>query len=310
MRKYYAFGIVALMIFSVGLVLAAKPSFQAAKVTNPVTGEPKNTVTIPARAIEVAPNIYYLGTAVDDGRVVEGYAIVDYKKGHGKPGTECGNGVCERGENAKKCPADCGGATTTTTIMTTTTTLAEGGNCYGFLAKGAKWKTIEPYIVDPANTRGLDETFVRDNMAYDIGKWENAAGQNILGDETPGVVDGADTLSTDGKNEVYFGSIDDSGAIAITIVWGIFRGRPSARELVEWDQVYDQVDYDWSSSGEAGKMDFESIATHELGHSVGLDDLYTLECSEQTMYGYADFGETKKRTLEAGDIRGVQDLYS
>lgn len=54
---------------------------------------------------------------------------------------------------------------------------------------------------------------------------------------------------------------------------------------------------------------FESIATHELGHSVGLDDLYDGSCSEQTMYGYATEGETKKRTLEAGDIAGVQELY-
>jgi hypothetical protein len=65
-----------------------------------------------------------------------------------------------------------------------------------------------------------------------------------------------------------------------------------------------------SDSGEAGKMDFENIATHELGHSVGLGDLYTDACSEQTMYGYADNGETKKRTLEAGDIKGVQELYA
>jgi len=56
-------------------------------------------------------------------------------------------------------------------------------------------------------------------------------------------------------------------------------------------------------------MDFENIATHELGHSVGLDDLYDERSSEQTMYGYASYGETKKRTLEDGDINGVYQLY-
>ncbi|MCK4367642.1 MAG: matrixin family metalloprotease [Thermoplasmata archaeon] len=56
-------------------------------------------------------------------------------------------------------------------------------------------------------------------------------------------------------------------------------------------------------------MDFENVATHELGHRVGLADLYNAKSSEQTMYGYADYGETKKRTLEAGDIVGVQALY-
>lgn len=288
------------LVLSVGLVVAGKPDFLAAEVTNPVTGEPKNTVIVPAKAVEVAPNLFYLGTAVDKGRLVEGYMYIDYKKGFGKPGTECGNGVCEPGENANKCPADCignGGGEDTS-------------SCYGFLARGAKWKSIEPYIVDAVNRRGLGEVFVSDNLAMNIGKWETAAGTQILGSEVSGVVDGADMVSPDDKNEVYFGDISSSGAIGVTIVWGIFRGPPSIRELVEWDQVYDDVDFDWSSSGEAGKMDFENIATHELGHSVGMDDLYNSECSEQTMYGYAGYGETKKRTLEAGDITGVQELYS
>ena len=114
----------------------------------------------------------------------------------------------------------------------------------------------------------------------------------------------------DGKNEVYFGSISEPGAIAITIVWGYFRGPPGARELVEWDMVFDQQDFSWSSNGDANRMDFENIATHELGHAAGLDDLYTGECAEQTMYGYAAEGETKKRTLEAGDIAGISELYA
>ena len=32
-------------------------------------------------------------------------------------------------------------------------------------------------------------------------------------------------------------------------------------------------------------------------------------CTEETMYAFANFGETKKRTLEAGDIAGVAKLY-
>jgi len=106
-----------------------------------------------------------------------------------------------------------------------------------------------------------------------------------------------------------FADIEHEGAIAVAIVWGYFGGPPPFRELVEWDMVFDDVDFDWSAIGEAGKMDFENIATHELGHAVGLGDLYNTECSEATMYGYASYGETKKRTLEAGDIAGVSSLY-
>jgi hypothetical protein len=56
-------------------------------------------------------------------------------------------------------------------------------------------------------------------------------------------------------------------------------------------------------------MDFESIATHELGHIMGMADLYDSACSDQTMYGYATNGETHKRSLGTGDIWGIHALY-
>jgi hypothetical protein len=168
---------------------------------------------------------------------------------------------------------------------------------------------------------GLNNTFISSNLAADIDKWEDAADgtindsyiMDIIGDEITGVVDGADLISPDGKNEVFFGNIDDPVAIAVTIVWGIFRGPPPGRELVEWDMVYDDWDFDWSEDCETydctNKMDFENIAVHELGHTFGLADLYEGTCSEETMYGYAVEGETSKKTLEAGDITGVFNLY-
>lgn len=301
MKKYLFLTLllISALLVSTGLVLAASPDFHPASVTNPTTGEVKNTVVIPEKATKVAPNLFYLGETVENGKVVEGYAIIRYKKNFVKPGSECGNGICEQGENPKKCPADCAGGEEPDT-----------SSCYTFLSREAKWKTVEPYIVNPINSEGLSMLFVANNLAVDIDKWEQAAQADILGDgaiTTSTLV--ADTISPDGNNEMYFGDIEEPGAIGITIIWGIFGGPPKARELVEWDQVYDDVDFGWSSSGEADKMDFESIATHELGHSVGLGDLYKTECSEVTMYGYASNGETKKRTLEDGDINGIKKLY-
>ena len=289
MKKYLTLGLVIALVFSMGLVLAAKPANPSGRA-----------VTIPSHAREVTPGVFYLGTALHNGRVVEGYAFVDYKKGFGKP-TGCrDDGVCQGWEDPS-C-ADCIGGGNGGT---------DTSSCYGFLARGTKWKTLEPYVVNPTNTRGLGEQFVVENLAYDVDKWETVAGVNILGtgSATSETLE-ADLQSPDDKNEVYFGDVSYSGAIAITIVWGIFSGPPWARELVEWDMIFDQVDFDWSDSGEAGKMDFENIATHELGHSVGLDDLYDSKCSEMTMYGYAGYGETKKRTLEDGDRTGVKKLYS
>lgn len=54
--------------------------------------------------------------------------------------------------------------------------------------------------------------------------------------------------------------------------------------------------------------DLQNIATHEFGHWIGLDDLYDNSDKDLTMYGFGAGGEIKKRTLEAGDSRGVSEL--
>jgi predicted Zn-dependent protease len=56
-------------------------------------------------------------------------------------------------------------------------------------------------------------------------------------------------------------------------------------------------------------MDLQNIATHELGHAVGMADIYTTSSQEVTMYGYSTEGETKKRSLETPDIIGLEKMY-
>lgn len=274
-------------IFAVilGVILITMASAAYSRQITAGTLETKGTsraLTLPVAA-DHSP-VIHLGQAVDpqSGNLVEGYAIIHYAKS---------------GQAAAK-PAR--------------------NQCYGFLASGAKWKTMEPWFVNPINASGMDNTFIFDNLAADISKWEDAtdgiagnnAGMNVLGGGNI-TYDAlmADSVSPDGLNEVYFGSITNPGAIAVTTVWGIFSGPPSQRKLVEWDMIFDEVDYGWSAAGESGKMDFENIATHELGHSVGMADLYTSECATETMYGYAGYGEINKRDLNAGDIAGMNQLY-
>ena len=297
-------------IFAAALMLAFAAGTQAAKpksVPSPVS----DGFTLPETARQVSPNVYYLGAVEHNGRTAEGYAFVDNRGRNAKP--VCGDNQCEPGENANKCPADCGGGGPSPTPEPTPTPSDTSG-CYGFLADGAKWKSVEPWVVNPSNPSGMSESSVLSTLSSAIGDWENAASFNILGGGTTTTQTlVADTSSPDDQNEVYLGEIADSSTIGVTIVWGYFRGHPSWRELIEWDQIYNESNYDWSEDCTAedctAKMDFPNIAIHELGHSVGLDDLYDSTCSEMTMYGYGTEGETKKRDLEDGDINGVSTLY-
>lgn len=252
----------------------AKPLTARVAATNTRSGV---SVAIPQHAVEVAPDVFSLGTAVVEGKSVEGMMLV------------------HRREGAK--PANPGGG--------------KGGasKCSALLARGAKWKAAEPWVLNPANSNGLTDSFLLSNTALNIQKWEDAASANILGEGSltaaPLV---ADEVSPDGVNEIYFGSIGEPGVIAVTITWGIFGGAPGSRELVETDQVYDEVDFAWSGAGEAGKMDYENISTHELGHGLGMghpDD----SCTEETMFRFSTEGETKKRDLHTGDVAGIAGLY-
>lgn len=111
--------------------------------------------------------------------------------------------------------------------------------------------------------------------------------------------------SLDGYNVVTWQSIDGpGGALAQTEYWY----NPSTQLLTEFDIVFDE-DETWSATGEPGKYDIQNVGTHEAGHTLVLEDLYDLVDSEQTMYGYSSLGETKKRTLEAGDLAGIRYIY-
>ncbi len=56
-------------------------------------------------------------------------------------------------------------------------------------------------------------------------------------------------------------------------------------------------------------MDIRNIATHEAGHTLVLSDLYQGRYAGMTMYGYSEYGEVKKISLESGDIAGLHKLY-
>ncbi len=107
------------------------------------------------------------------------------------------------------------------------------------------------------------------------------------------------------------------GSIATTYYWVT----PDGTRIIEADIVFNYAQLSWSSDGTpgSGEYDLQNIATHEIGHTLVLDDLYpsgspyygdyTPGDEIQTMWGFASQGETQKRTLEAGDRAGIAVVY-
>ena len=59
-------------------------------------------------------------------------------------------------------------------------------------------------------------------------------------------------------------------------------------------------------TGSGGSQDIQNVATHELGHAVGLGHVSD---TLLTMYPHSTAGETLKRTLGNGDRTGMAHLY-
>jgi len=232
--------------------------------------------------------IVYLGTQqAPDGKILEGLMFKHPRKKAARPGNKP-----DKSKGNETCYAYIGGTP-------------------------IRWKIAENYLIDPTNSSGLDHALIVNQIQNAISRWDDQTGTTIFGGEVFGIVDrGSIGNSANGQNEWVFDTIDDPGVIAVTIVWGIFSGPPRNRELREWDMVFDDVDFQWGDAGPTDEnalgntavMDFLNILVHEFGHAAGMGHPSDT-CTEETMFRFAEEGETKKRTLHTGDIAGIKELY-
>jgi len=180
---------------------------------------------------------------------------------------------------------------------------------YKTFGKGIVWKELPMDMVIDSTDSGLSTSFVASAIWSGATEWDSHTSTDLFDTYTTGAGTWDDT-TRDGRNEMVFENYADSNVIAVTITWGIFGGPPSGREIVEFDILFN-TDYTWGDADVSGTavMDLQNIATHEIGHGLGLADLYDSSDSLETMYGYGAYGETLKRDLYDGDIAGIQSLY-
>jgi hypothetical protein len=110
------------------------------------------------------------------------------------------------------------------------------------------------------------------------------------------------STSNDGRNVVIFRNAENGGAIASTYSWWSGGSRVDS-DVIFWDA-------DWQfftgSSGCASGAYIEDVATHELGHSLGLGHS---SVTEATMYPTYNRCTTTMRSPSADDLAGLKLLY-
>jgi len=276
-----------MLIFTLAATLSITPAFSVPDQANSKAKE-MTAVSIPQNAKEIGPGVYDLGVQIHNGKLVQGTMFVFSDKQFAKPDGSPGNGNGKGGGG--------GGEDNEST-------------CFSYITKGAKWREPEQWTVSLAYAPLPDVTTTLVNA---VNQWETAddPANEIMEsfNSSLSVVAGSIGKTMDGTNEVAFGDITDEGVIAATWVWRTVSGPPQARYIAEWDQLYDVNSYTWSNNSDSTSMNFDNIATHEIGHAVGMGHPDST-CTEETMYAYANYGETKKQDLYFGDIAGVNGLY-
>lgn len=201
---------------------------------------------------------------------------------------------------------------------------------------GWKWQSrgIGPNIPIVLSADLLPEGKSLDSVKSEISaaqaEWDQYSSKNLF--STLGTITSAtntynqdpSTDIRDGKNVHLWtsdtGLSDDT--IAMTVTWA----NTLTGTAVESDCWYNnrftwRIDDDGLGGNGDGSVDIRTIALHELGHTLGLDDLYPAEYAVydpyynnyrdswrgQTMWGFND--GTADWTLNGGDIAGVQKLY-
>ena len=188
---------------------------------------------------------------------------------------------------------------------------------YKLFRGGVKWSNGDLPVAYLVNTgsipSGVDPSIAFGEICAAFEEWDTNTSKELY-NGTVGVTETAGAHK-DGDNTIAWVYIGSSNIIAVTTFWYYV----NTKELIEFD-IELNTQFEWGVNGvgvtEANTalgnpsfMDIRNITTHESGHTLVLNDLYEGQYTQMTMYGYSDYGEVKKISLELGDVAGLQKLY-
>ncbi len=175
------------------------------------------------------------------------------------------------------------------------------------VVSGAGWKLPSQWTYR-LNTSSVPSSIGATNLptiaSRSYGVWTKAIGNLVTASKGQNTT--VNYANFDGQSIITWGTAP-AGALAVSYVWA------SDGVVSEVDTIMnDSFPWYWSNSNSCAYQnvyDAENILTHELGHTMGLNDEYGTEFINNTMFGYGSMMETLKNTLTTGDIAAVKALY-
>jgi hypothetical protein len=170
-------------------------------------------------------------------------------------------------------------------------------------ADGAGAVRVPWRLSDAAGGNVSGDRSVFDVLRDSFAAWEDLADAAIAFDYAGGSRD-RNRRPGDRVNTVLLAPQESlgPGVLAATFLSGTSQG-----VLTDVDVVFNpDVPYTTSLVPEADRFDLQSVATHEIGHLIGLEHSGLVRA---TMVPYSDRGEAHGRTPESDDAIGASQLY-
>jgi hypothetical protein len=181
------------------------------------------------------------------------------------------------------------------------------------------WKQFPVrYFVTDRGVPGVDADQFRDAVARAFDTWRQVPGAGAS--FTFVGFTSAEPFEDDGMNVLGFEDRPELERVLGATTYLIDR---VTGDILESDIFFNSA-FDWSvaPAGETGKEDVQSIATHEIGHLLGLghsalgetelrpDGGRRVIAAESVMFPIAySAGSIESRTLKPDDVAGVSDIY-
>ena len=167
----------------------------------------------------------------------------------------------------------------------------------------AKWASASATFYVNPNNADVSASAAAAAAQYAMNVW-NLSGSSFRY-TYGGVVN--DTATTyDNRNVLIFRSASNGSTIGTTYSWWDSSNRLLDSDIVLWDGGFKFYTGTVGCGTVANSAYIEDIATHELGHALGLNHS---SASDATMYPSYSYCSQALRTLASDDIAGIKALY-
>lgn len=195
---------------------------------------------------------------------------------------------------------------------------ASGGSIDAYKLPGWRWNALNPqikmYLRYDTNLKNekLDPIATGNAVLSATKTWEAATSKNLFADSSTVVVSTTKTADKyDGSNVIAFKPLSSASvnALAYTRTYYATTTKVGGYYSAVESDISFNTRFNWETAGTGAYYDFQSVVLHELGHTLGLGDIYNDPILSADKMEVMNSYSGVKRTLGNGDKTAIWTLY-